>query len=127
MTEPIPSQEVIDELLGRLLMFLGKTMPNNPQLQAVLTDLFPVLAAYVKQEGPLAAESLFEGLASPDPRPYWVQLVNSASVQDTVTILDSTRQMVIAATLAKIAREKMQWELAKAALSFALSLLPLLL
>lgn len=102
-------------------------MPENAQAQAAIATLFPPLAAYAKQEGLMAAEELFDTLASANTRPAWTELINKSNVAQEAEILSSTRQGVISATLAKIKREVRTWELAKAALTFALSLVPLLL
>lgn len=95
----------------------------DAEYAVVLQPLVPVLVDLVVSEGFAAAEHILVNVNNPDTHGMWDKILEYASTEQRVELMEQTRQAAIKATLRKIKQEKARWNTFMAALKIAVSLL----
>jgi len=117
-------------MAGPLLDMLVKLLQSfgNAEVTQTLSPLLPALVEYGLAYGPEHAQDLLETLAGDgDTYPAWEALMAMSTPERRIELMEEQRKLAVQATLQRAAREKAQWNLLKAILTTAVTVLSLML
>lgn len=125
--KPLDAQ-LLQAITARIIDFLKATpLGDKPEFQEALTQFLPAMLDLAAAEGQQAVLDVLADLEGDNSRAATRRLVAAASPANRIKLLQAGGEEVIAATIEKIKREKAQWTLFVQSITFAASLLPLLL
>ena len=118
----IPIPDLAPKITKHLLILLDKLLGDDPAFDAI-KPIIPALVKLGVVEGIGVAEHILGGLSQEDSYPQWKKLIESATPEQRITLMEETRQAAIRDKLRQIQRNRERWDILRAVLSFAMSLL----
>lgn len=105
--------ELLNQLAEAILTALSNALgeiENKPAIEAALADLVPSLLSYALEYGVTDMQAILDRLTKKNDQADWRKLIDASSPDNRVKIMEAQRQQAIAETLAKISRDKAEYE-----------------